>query len=239
MHSAEIRPLSAARYGDAGPRLRMPRRCWHERRGARYAGYAIALLALGALVALTGCYEVPLPQRPSSVSLFGDSMVTDSQNYLVGRIPVLHPHTYGGTALCDWLPRIRTALDQERPAAVVLVFSGNNSTPCVHGLTGQPLIDKYKADVDSVRTMLTNGHYGANLVLIRVPVNRGEANKAFINGWSVAPSAYVYDAGSAVAPNQRYVDTLNGVQVRMPDGVHLTAAGAKIFAAAIAGKLGW
>ena len=166
-------------------------------------------------------------------------MAVDSQSYLAPRVPGLHAHTYGGTALCDWLPRMRAALDQEHPAAVVLVFSGNNSTPCVQGLTGQALTDRYKAGVDSVLTMLTSGHYAANLVLIRVPISRGEANKAFINGWTVAPSAYVYDAGSAVAPNQKYVDTLNGVRVRTPDGVHLTPAGSKIFAAAIARKLGW
>ena len=113
---------------------------------------------------------------------------------------------------------MRTAFNQEHPAAVVLAFSGNNITPCVQGRTGQALIDRYKADVDTVLRVLTDGHYGANLVVIRVPVNRAGSNKAFINGWTVAPSAYVYDAGSAVAPNQTYVDTLNGVQVRMSDG---------------------
>jgi hypothetical protein len=59
---------------------------------------------------------------PRTVSLFGDSIAVESQGYLLPRVPVLHTHTYGGTALCDWLARLRTALDQEHPSAVVLIF---------------------------------------------------------------------------------------------------------------------
>ena len=59
------------------------------------------------------------------------------------------PESFAGTAPCDWIGqdlRITTA------TVVVISFTGNSSTPCMSDgaggyLSGQAVIDKYRADV--------------------------------------------------------------------------------------------
>ena len=46
-----------------------------------------------------------------------------------------------GAALCDLRSEIEQTLRDHPPAALVLVFAGNNSTTCAGGQVGAPLVD--------------------------------------------------------------------------------------------------
>jgi hypothetical protein len=90
------------------------------------------------------------------VAVFGDSLVLQSWAYLQriasDRSQPFTGGAYGGTAVCDWLSGIRTALTNERPAALVLAFAGNNLTPCTLTPSGErrnglELVSRYRADV--------------------------------------------------------------------------------------------
>jgi hypothetical protein len=89
------------------------------------------------------------------VAVFGDSLVLQSWTYLQRIASDRHQPfaggAYGGTALCDWMSAIRTALTRDRPAALVLAFAGNNLTPCTLTRSGQrrfgaALVRRYHAD---------------------------------------------------------------------------------------------
>jgi hypothetical protein len=88
--------------------------------------------------------------------VFGDSLVLQSWTYLQriasDRGQPFTGGAYGGTALCDWLSGIRTALQRDRSAALVLAFAGNNLTPCTLTPAGErrfgsDLVNRYHADV--------------------------------------------------------------------------------------------
>ncbi|HEY6473187.1 MAG TPA: hypothetical protein VIY26_09870 [Acidimicrobiales bacterium] len=76
--------------------------------------------------------------RPTQVAVFGDSLAWETQPYYDTLIRADRdvPHTYdtfGGTAICDWLDRMREVEAAYHPQAVELEFSGNNLTPCTKG----------------------------------------------------------------------------------------------------------
>ena len=76
---------------------------------------------------------------PGRVEWFGDSLTESSVAELhtafeatFGQPWSLEVSSFGGTALCDWLPAIRDTLQsQVKPALLILAFYGNNLTPCM------------------------------------------------------------------------------------------------------------
>jgi hypothetical protein len=95
------------------------------------------------------------------VAVFGDSLVLQSWAYLQRiashRNQPFTGGAYGGTALCDWLQGIDTALTRDRPAVLVLAFAGNNLTPCTRTAAGErrfgaALAQRYRTDVERAVT---------------------------------------------------------------------------------------
>ncbi|HKA92571.1 MAG TPA: hypothetical protein VKE97_02110 [Acidimicrobiia bacterium] len=89
------------------------------------------------------------------VILYGDSLAFESRDAFAlalqrGNDIEVVDRTYGGTAICDRLDRMRQDLHDLQPAAVVIEFAGNNVTPCMQGpdgpLTGAALAEKYRDD---------------------------------------------------------------------------------------------
>lgn len=182
----------------------------------------------------------------SGVALYGDSLAVQAQDALSLRVPKLYRHTFGGTALCDWLPSMRTDLAREHPKVVMLAFGGNGWTPCTQPqgkmLTGSALIANYATAARTAIYLVRST--GATVVLVRPPVGDDRwqqinalDSKMFINGWSLQPGAWTLDGGKLVAPHQRFVWQVDGHRVRTPDGVHLTPYGAALYAQAIADGL--
>jgi hypothetical protein len=185
-------------------------------------------------------------RRPVRVGLYGDSLAWEAEPSFVAEARqrgwTTTGGTLGGTAPCDWQPAIGGSLD-----VVVLVFSGNNLTPCAAGVGGRELADAYASTFRSIREALPDDTL---LVLVGTPPVRAESTDVATAGTRVSvinmqmalsnelPNTEYVDAGAAVAgPGRRYVDRLpclpgepcepdGTVAVRSPDGVHFCPAGA-------------
>lgn len=161
---------------------------------------------------------------------------------LAARIPVLYRHAFPGTAICDWLPQLRTQLANEHPKTVVLAFAGNNLTPCMRPggrmLSGAELAGKYHRD--AAQALGYAQTYGAQLVLVRTPVGDPRWQQADITGdagvirsWTLLPGAWLLDGGKYLNPNGIYRNVIDGQQTHRADGLHLTPYGAQRYAQAI------
>ncbi len=234
---------------------------WRRRHGR----LAVAVVGLVALVA-AGCSgggdegsgsttsTAPVVKvYPASVAVFGDSLSQESEPYFKEFLRAAdesvqnYYSSQGGTALCDWLDKMREVAATSHPKAVEIEFVGNNLTSCMAGydLYTQAWLDKYRADTQAALAIWLPT--GAHVYLIGKPITRQEAesvpnwdalNRQYEAIAAADPTHITYvPAGSAVeGPNHTYVETLpclpvepctgpvvDGVasnQVRAPDGVH-------------------
>jgi hypothetical protein len=194
--------------------------------------------------------------QPLRVALYGDSLAFEAQEPFVQAVSAADPaasvrvHVFGGTAICDWLDQMRTDAATWQPQAVVVEFSGNVLTTCMHDatrgvLSSSAILAQYTADAQQVVGIFAPT--GARLYFVGYPISRGAAS-THTSGWdrlnlmyaSLAgrlPGARFVDAGQAVEDHGQYTDTLpclasepctggrdsagHGVNVvRAPDGMH-------------------
>jgi len=189
------------------------------------------------------------PQYPPRVALFGDSLAWEAQPYYTDLVhatgeTALTYDSHGGTAICDWLQRMREVEAQHHPVAVQLLFSGNALTPCMSGAAppSQAYYDKYRADTEAAIAIFVPG--GAHVFLVGAPINRhsepgwDRLNQQYASIAAADPAHVTYvDAGPAVeGPGHTYVqtlpclavepctgpvvDTVPSNTVRSPDGAH-------------------
>lgn len=121
---------------------------------------------------------------------------------------------FGGTAPCDWLD---DDLDATPTTVVVITFTGNNLTPCMLdstgvGLIGQPLVDKYRADVGVLIDHAIAA--GAWVVLVGQPLH----HPRFDADYEVEGINGVYQEYAAAMSRVSYVDA--GRFVETPDGLY-------------------
>jgi hypothetical protein len=190
------------------------------------------------------------PVTTGAVILYGDSLAWEAQAPFraalsaAGATRVI-TRTYGGTAICDWLPQMRIDESELRPEAVVIEFSGDEFTPCMHGPSGQPLTgaayyEKYLDDAQSALSIFTAGD--TVVYLAGAPISRqawfshdpdaDRLNQMYAALAESEDRAQYVDAGSAVLDRGRWTKTLpcladepctggDGVDVvRGPDGNH-------------------
>jgi hypothetical protein len=191
----------------------------------------------------------PVQYYPPRVALFGDSLSGEAQPYYTDLIDAtgevaLTYDSFGGTAICDWLPKMREVAETYKPAAVQLQFSGDALSPCMHGYSppSAAYLEKYRADTMAAIDIFLP--IGAHVYLIGGPVSRDSQpgwdalNNQYASIAAADPSRVTYvDAGTAVeGPDHSYVQELPclplepclgplaaGVQVnvvRSPDGAH-------------------
>jgi hypothetical protein len=169
---------------------------------------------------------------------------------VVGAAPgrTIDVYSYGGVAICDWLPRMRE-IARRKIDAVVLAFGGNNLSPCMKdprsgkGYAGLALLAKYTTDADEAMRVLAPT--GANVWFVTDPISTVNpwARATFLDVWKgvVArwPKARIVDAGAAVMDGDKFTPTLpclpsegpaqgctNGrITVRAPDGGHFCPGG--------------
>ncbi len=217
-----------------------------------------SVLALGLIGWATAGYGLGAVAQPTHhVLLIGDSLVWEADTYL---IPDLTAHqrasvdtlVFGGTAPCDWLPKLPAELARFRPEAAVVEFSGDAFTPCMHDpVTGRPysgptLVAKYTSDVSQMMSLLERAHvttYWASPPPFRSgalePVELTALYRTLPFVW---PHARFVDAGQSVTRNGAYTDYLPclasepctavdpatrapAARVRAPDGVHFCPSG--------------
>jgi hypothetical protein len=209
----------------------------------------LAASALVSLACSSDASSPPAEHYPPRVALFGDSLSGEAQPYYTDLIHAsgevaLTYDSYGGTAICDWLPKMREVAKTYRPAGVQLQFSGNALSPCMHGYAppSEAYLEKYRADTMAAIDIFLP--IGAHVYLIGGPVSRGSQpgwdalNNQYASIAAADPSQVTYvDAGTSVeGPDHTYVQELpclplepclgpvaGGVPVnvvRSPDGAH-------------------
>jgi hypothetical protein len=99
-----------------------------------------ALVAVTVLVASVVVLSVTAGTK-RRVILYGDSLAFEARDAFAlslqtgGDVEVVD-RTFGGTAICDRLNRMRQDLHDLQPSAVAFEFVGNNVTPCMRGAAG-------------------------------------------------------------------------------------------------------
>jgi hypothetical protein len=112
------------------------------------------------------------------VAFFGDSLSFEAKPYFTELVSatgqtVLSYDSVGGTAICDWLPKMSEVEATHHPIAVELQFSGNALTPCMEGFTaGQTYYDKYRADTEAAIKIFVPA--GAHVYLIGAPITKSQ-----------------------------------------------------------------
>ena len=202
--------------------------------------------------------SAPTPLRNPLVILYADSLGWEAQQSFVQAFAG-HPEvqvitrTFGGTAICDWLERMRDDAANLAPGAVVLEFSGNNLTPCMQdtngqGLTGHAYWRVYRADAQNAIETFAAAH--TQVVLAGAPISRNQEASGDFHGGLVnamyaqfadEPDVTYVDAGAAVLDHGHWTPTLpclpdepctGGTDsagravniVRAPDGGHFCPA---------------
>jgi hypothetical protein len=219
-------------------------------RGRAAVALVTAAALLVAAVAVVGA--VGTKRR---VILYGDSLAYESRDYFAlalqsGSDVEVVDRTFGGTAICDRLDRMRRDLHDLQPWAVALEFVGNNVTPCMRGLTGpltgDALVRKYRDDARTASELFAGA--GVRVYWMGGPsidtsqaadfagVRRGYEEEARRLTFATPPSPRVryVDAGRAVLDGGRFTATLpclasegpgegcvdGRIPVRALDGVH-------------------
>jgi len=201
---------------------------------------------------------VPLA-RPV-VALYGDSLAWEAR-HVFEQAFADHPdvqvvtRTFGGTAICDWLDEMAADAETLAPGLVVIEFVGNNYTPCMQDLAGEPLIgaaltDRYAADAEAAIAMFTPAD--TQVVLAGAPISqpatasldlhRAPLNAVYEDMGQRLDGVHYVDAGSTLLDDGEWTATLpclplepcvDGTAesgavnvVRAPDGLHFCPAGA-------------
>ena len=167
--------------------------------------------------ATTGAAERTGQAFPEKVDVYGDSLALQAEPYFKEMLSardarnVTYYSSYGGTAICDWLPAMRSVAARTRPQAVVLEFSGNAMTHCMSGLRyyTPAYYAKYRADtMEALAIWLPTG---AHIYLIGAPVTR--AQQARLPTWDALNLQYAQIATSD-PENVTYVDAGRAVEGR-------------------------
>ena len=191
--------------------------------------------------------------RSVRVGLFGDSLAVQSEPYFdfllqAGGKATVSDFVYGGTAACDWLPKMRRYAQAEHPQAVVFEFVGNTFSSCMDRCQlGSPeAVSRYCSSISTASQVFLGVR--THVFLVGTPITRSQwiahdsdwdaLNRAFAALAAKHPDHVTYvDAGSAVeGPHRSFVrtmpclvvepcsgPTIAGVRrnvVRSRDGVH-------------------
>ena len=124
-------------------------------------------LLLGAAFALSLFLTACEPPK-KIVLVFGDSLVSESEPYI--RFQFSNSYdvrivAYGGTALCDYASDIVSDINDIRPAAAVIAFTGNAITPCMSGTSTEAQIAaKYQSDLSAVLAQVAQANVPIGVV---------------------------------------------------------------------------
>ncbi len=186
-------------------------------------------------------FDLP-PGGPSRVLLYGDSLSYEARNAFTSLLAdsgvSVMTRTFGGTAICDWLPQMEADVQQFNPVVSVVQFSGNDFTPCItsrvpFGSPSSAIAGAYQTDAIEAASILTSR--GGRVVFAGSPITLTNSDRTMQNMYAelagVVPGASFVDAGQAVTPGGAFTWTMpclpgesgcsNGtVVVRSPDGTH-------------------
>ncbi len=183
------------------------------------------VLPLVICVATSLGFSACTPARPAPlrVEVWGDSLAYQAAPYLnfffaASAKTTSRTRVFAATAICNWLPDIRRELDPHNhssyhPNRIVLAFSGVALFPCMKdangiALSGQALIDKYRADARTVIAIAAQVHvpvYFASSPIFKQDAARYVGDTPLGVMFSTLPSAY--PAGMV-----RFIDSAQAVE---------------------------
>jgi hypothetical protein len=194
------------------------------------AGNASAAAASSPTRAAATMHRDALSVAPdqATIILYGDSLASEAQGYFRDALAAagvgnVRTSTFGGTAICDWLDRMRSDAATLHPTAVVVEFSGNALTPCMLDGQGQSfavaLNAYYRKYVNDAREVLriftTSGTrvYFAGAPKTRVAeetndLNAGLLNTTYADLAAETPDARFVGAGDALLHDGHWTETL-------------------------------
>ena len=215
----------------------------------------VALVAVTALLAAAVVVVAAAGRTNRRVILYGDSLAFEARDAFAlslqrGSDVEVVDRTFGGTAICDRLDRMRRDLHDLQPSAVVLEFVGNNVTPCMRGpngpLIGEDLLRKYRDDARTATRIFAGA--GVRVYWMGAPSTATAEEPVFAgvrHGYEAESSRLTFatppvprvryvDAGLAVLDGGRFAATLpclpsegagegcvdGHIPVRALDGVH-------------------
>jgi hypothetical protein len=216
-----------------------------KRVASRVLAYVVAAISLGIVIGVTlapgarpataaaqaarAASVVQMAVEPLAVRrvvLYGDSLADQSQRFFVAKlaragITQVTTHTFGGTAICDWLGQMRADAKAIHPDGVVVEFSGNALTPCMRALDGRPLsgapyFEAYAADAAAVLDIFTHRHsivFFGGAPISRSAERSGDPTTAILHALYAAvaassPYGRYTDAGASVLSGGRWTETL-------------------------------
>jgi len=190
-------------------------------------------VAVVAITVLVGAALVSVGSAPKRrVILYGDSLSSEARDWFSlaindGGTGEVVNRTLGGTAICDWLDKMRGDAHAFQPSAVVFEFVGNNVTDCVRGptgpLTGPALAARYRDDARTATAIFAGlgvrvYWMGAPAVAPPSPTTAaditevGRAEAAEAGQWTFVRPPFdrveYVDAGQAVLDHGMYTRTL-------------------------------
>jgi hypothetical protein len=211
----------------------------------------LAALIVPLMLGAAACDERPAKTGP--VLLVGDSLSWQAKSYVsfMGQASgtPIDVKAMGGTAPCDWVSTIRTALKATpKPRALVLEFWGNNLTPCMGaartGIAGYQVgsvayFSKYRESFNAINSAARDA--GVPVMWATSPPRhrtdiQPDLNDTF-EGMAKRRGWKIIDAGSEVADDWgnwtrklpcASIDVTNGdcesglVEVRAADLVHFS-----------------
>jgi len=182
--------------------------------------------------------------RPRTLALYGDSLAVEARSYVRAEAEArgweVTFRVHGGTAPCDWGEVLAADL-VDRPAVVVVAFSGNALTPCMRdpdtgaGFAGARHREVYRDDVAGMAESI--GAAGSRATLVTPPVSSsggGAELHAVFSQVASATGAELVDGGATIAPGGIYTETMpclpdegaaagcvdGRIRVRAADGAH-------------------
>jgi hypothetical protein len=171
---------------------------------------------------------LPVPRQQATVVLYGDSLAWEARDHFrdaltSAGVAQVRTETMGGTAICDWLDRMRVDAVQAPPTAVVVEFSGNALTPCMSDLAGNTLAlspaayrQKYTDDAQAVLEIfgaVRTRVYFAGAPKTRQAEETADPDAGWLNSlyagltWVHTDARYV-DAGAKVLRRGHWTATL-------------------------------
>jgi hypothetical protein len=172
------------------------------------------------VAAATPAAATQTPQAMPHVIIYGDSLVTQAEPYLqiVSRALGLEveARAIGGTAPCDFVPRIQEDIAAKRIDLAVWAFSGNSVGSCMLGADGKPvggqaMFDRYHDDTEQAIEAAEAANVPFVLASPPAPHLPGDVWEQLDSVYRLLaashPRIQYADAGVAISPVGEFVDT--------------------------------
>lgn len=188
----------------------------------RFARLLLAAAMVASVAITAACTPAPKKLR---IEVWGDSFSAQAAPYIGFYMDLSHKsttkiHSFGGTALCDWFPDMRSENNPQNPLGfhpqvVVIQFFGDSFTNCMHdangrALSGQALVNKYAADAQQAITIFRQ--YKVPVYFVSTPLSIYQSQTYT----GLSPLGQMFSQLPARYPSYhlvRYIDAANPVEL--------------------------